>query len=112
MQKKEKIKISEREILRSICDYLDILERQGKLWYFRAGSGAVQLSNGGYFKTGKKGCPDIVICTLGGKFFGLEVKTATGRQNDSQKAVEGQIKALGGRYEVVRSLDDVMNIKY
>jgi len=107
-----KTKITERDLLRTIMDYLDIQEARGMLWYFRAGAGQVKLQNGGFMRLAKAGTPDIIVCLKGGLWLGLEAKVGKNIQNDSQKAVQRQIEALGGRYEVVRSLDDVMNLKY
>ena len=52
----------------------------------------------------KKGWPDIEIVWRG-HFYGLEVKAKTG-QGESQKAMERAITQTGGRYAVVRSVDD------
>lgn len=51
------------------------------------------------------GAPDIWILVRG-QSIALEVKTATGRLEDAQKAASGQIFASGGLYSVVRSVDD------
>lgn len=102
-------KIPESEVQKTIMEYLSILEKQGHLWCFRAGSGAIKTEKGNYFKTGKSGCPDIVCCLPGGKFLGLEVKSSTGgSQSEAQKEAGGRIKMLGGEYYVVRGLEDLL----
>jgi hypothetical protein len=98
--------MQEKIIQKSIIDYLSLLENLGKLYFFRANSGAVKLESGRFMKTGKAGCPDI-ICCVGGKFIGLEVKNEKGKQSPTQKDTEEKIKKVGGEYYVVRSVDDV-----
>lgn len=88
---------------------LKLLEKSNEIYCFRAGSGCIQTAYGGYFKTGKKGLPDI-ICLYRGLFIGLEVKTDIGRQSKEQKEAEEIIKKLGGFYFVVKSTKDVIKI--
>ena len=40
----------------------------------------------------------------------LEVKTATGKLSEDQKIFRDNITSCGGNYEVVRSLDDVIEL--
>jgi hypothetical protein len=101
--------MKESEIQKAITDYLQILENQGKLFFFRSGSGCIRTVNGGYFKTGKKGCQDITVLK-DGRYIALEVKKAKTYQSDSQKEVEGRILTCGGEYYVARNVDDVINI--
>ena len=56
-----------------------------------------------------KGLPDIIVIQ-NGKFIGLEVKTKTGRQRETQKKVQSKIERVGGEYYIVRSVDDVKEI--
>lgn len=101
--------MTETQIQRAICELLQYLENQGKLYFFRSGSGAIKTESGNYFKTGKVGCPDITLC-MAGRFIGLEVKTEKGRQTDSQKDAQKRIEKAGGIYYIVRSVRDVENI--
>ena len=55
------------------------------------------------------GFPDLIVW-FKGRFVGLEVKSPTGRQSESQKDVQEAIKYNGGEYHVVRSIDDVARI--
>lgn len=96
----------EKDIQKSILEYLGY---QKNIYFFRASAGAVTTSDGRYFKTGKPGCPDIVVCK-DGKFIGLEVKTFNGRQSKKQKIAESDIINAGGEYYIVRSIDDVVDI--
>lgn len=54
----------------------------------------------------RAGAPDLVML-IGGYFVGLEVKTPTGRLQPTQAAAAEKIRAAGGIYQVVRSVDDV-----
>jgi len=101
--------MKESVIQRGILDYLELLSRTIPVYYFRAGAGAMKTAQGRFFKTGRPGLPDIVCCHMG-KIIGLEVKTKTGRQSQSQKKAEQEIKAAGGEYHVVRSVADVKEI--
>lgn len=57
----------------------------------------------------KPGDPDLIVC-LKGRFIGIEVKTASGRQSPVQKVREEQIKANGGVYRIVRNMNDLDEI--
>lgn len=52
------------------------------------------------------GAPDIFIVWQG-KFIGLEVKTATGQLEKSQRDASDAITLAGGLWSVVRSIDEV-----
>jgi len=101
--------MSELNIQKAILDYLQYQENGIKLWFVRSASGEVNTDTGRRFKTGKVGCPDILLCKHG-CFIGLEVKTAKGRQSKGQKEAQKIIEACGGRYHVVRSIDDVIKV--
>lgn len=103
------VKRTEARIQRGILDYLELFSRTNPIYYFRAGAGAMKTAHGRFFKTGKAGLSDIVVC-YAGRFIGLEVKTKSGRQSQSQKQAEKDIKAAGGEYHVVRSISDVKEI--
>lgn len=101
--------MKESTIQRGILDYLELFSRNNPIYFFRAGAGAVKTEQGRFFKTGKAGLSDIVVCYLG-RFIGFEVKTPTGRQSQSQKQAEYDIKQAGGEYHLVRSIADVKRI--
>ena len=103
-------KITEAMIQRAILDYLAWYSIKHKIYWFRSGAGMVKTEAGGVFRSGKPGVPDITICGQNGQFIGVEVKTKTGRQSASQKKAEAEILAAGGRYELVRSLDDIKRL--
>lgn len=110
----KKTKLSPESIIqRSIITYLEKQEAKHKLYFFRSNSftGRVIRQNGttGFVRNGKKGMPDIIIC-VGAKFVALEVKALTGIQSVEQKTAEIKIKAAGGEYYVVKSLNEVIKI--
>ena len=101
---------SERQIQQAVIEYLTLMERRFRCYFVRVGSGAIKTDDGRYFKSGKRGCPDVLLC-LGGRFYGLEIKTATGgRQSDPQKDAQQMIEHNGGKYLVVRSAEEVMEL--
>lgn len=53
----------------------------------------------------RPGWPDLEFI-LFGCFYALEVKGPDGKQTKEQIQVEADIRAAGGRYAVVRSVDD------
>ena len=101
--------MKESVIQRGVLDYLELFSRQNNIYFFRAGSGAMKTESGRFFKTGKAGCADIVACH-NGKFYGLEVKTDTGRQSEAQKRAEDEIIRAGGEYHIVRSISDIKKV--
>ena len=58
---------------------------------------------------GTAGLPDI-ICCVGGRFVGLEVKTADGRLSKLQEVMITKIKAAGGEAFKVTSVEEVREI--
>ena len=58
---------------------------------------------------GTAGIPDIIAC-VDGRFYGFEVKTATGKPTALQEATIQKILAAGGTAVVVRSVDEVRSI--
>jgi len=103
------VKRTESMIQKAILDYLNIISKKIPIYFFRAGSGAFQTAQGRYVKTGRPGVPDIVM-SCAGRFVGIEVKTKTGRQSQSQKQAEQDIKSAGGEYHIARSVDDVRKV--
>ena len=101
--------MKESIIQRAILDYLEWFSKQHRVYFFRSAAGMVKTEQGRMFKTGKPGVPDI-SAIYKGIYWGLEVKNEKGRQSTTQKKAEEEILAAGGRYELVRSLDDIKRI--
>lgn len=106
------LKSKESEIQNSICEYLQM---RGRFFFRLNNIPAFNRSEGGGFtmrrlpKFTPRGLPDIIV-VAGGAFIALEVKNATGRQSPDQKIIESDIKKHGGKYYVVRSIEDVQAI--
>ena len=111
-----KIKIAEKDIQRTIKDYLQVMENQGKLMFIRSNSLAVQTTNGNYIQTGKKGSPDILVWMCEDIWYdeirciALEVKSTIGKQTTTQIEWQNKFEGFGGEYYIVRSVEEVMKI--
>lgn len=106
------LKETESDIQTSICEYLELKQR----CFFRVNNiPAFNRKEGGGFtmrrlpKFTPRGLPDIIV-VAGGIFYGLEVKTKIGKQSPEQKDFEKWVKQHGGKYHVVRSIEDVQEI--
>ena len=53
-----------------------------------------------------EGISDLIIHLPNGRCVMVEVKTEIGTQSQAQKKIEVKIKAMGGNYILVRSLED------
>jgi len=59
------------------------------------------------------GMPDI-IAVINGRFIGIEVKSATGKQEPEQVEWQAKLERAGGQYILARSWEDVaaaLNLK-
>lgn len=103
----------ENLIQNGIINYLQLRENQGDLYFFRSGAWAVRVKWAGwrdrFFRTWKAGCPDITVLH-DGQFIWLEVKNEKGKQSDNQKTAEERILKSWGKYYIVRSIQDVIDI--
>ena len=108
----ETLKEKESDIQNTICEYLEI---KGRCFFRLNNIPAFNRTVGGGFtmrrlpKYTPRGLPDIIV-VAGGLFFALEVKSKVGKQSPEQKEFEALVKKHGGRYHVVRSLDEVIAI--
>lgn len=102
--------MNESGIITAICNYLQLLENQNKILFFRNNSGATQTASGGFIRFGKRGSPDIFVFIKGGKIIQLEVKCGKNKQTVSQLEWELKMKQLGHIYKIVRSIDEVEEI--
>ena len=55
------------------------------------------------------GVSDLIVVEKSRVIF-VEVKTAIGRQSEKQKKFENNVKSLGYKYHLVRSLEDFIKI--
>ena len=77
-----------------------------KIFSWRNNSGTL-WTNGQPVSFGYPGSPDIIGILPDGRFFGAECKSPTGHQSKKQKAFEQKVKANGGVYLLVRSVEDL-----
>lgn len=102
-------KVSEKEIQKSILDYLSIK----KIVAWRTNSG-LQFSNykGKEYVTrlAPRGTPDIIGFSNDGRFIGIEVKKPGGIVSEEQQYFIDKLNRSGGTGIIAYSLDDVMNI--
>jgi hypothetical protein len=96
----------EQIIQKAIRDYLTVI----KVFHFKVNTtGIYKQSTGSYITNESAGCPDI-IAIYKGRFYGIEVKSFTGRLSEKQKRFKEGIEEAGGVYLVARSVDDVMKV--
>ena len=88
--------MAETDIVRSIQRYLKTVPR---CFFWK--------EHGGMY--GTAGIPDIIAC-INGRFFGFEVKTATGKTTGLQDAAIRKINEAGGTAVVVRSVAEVKTV--
>jgi len=100
-------KPTEKQLQTAILDYLTM--RHFLVW--RNNSGMAESTNaktGASYriKLGKSGSPDIIGMTKSGQWLGIEVKGEKGRQRDSQKEFESEVRANHGVYLLVHSWEE------
>ena len=88
--------MAEADIVRSIQRYLKTVPR---CFFWK--------EHGGMY--GTAGIPDIIAC-INGRFFGFEVKTATGKTTGLQDAAIRKINEAGGTAVIVRSVAEVKTV--
>lgn len=77
-----------------------------RVFFFRVNTMGTPLPGGGYRPASTRGISDF-IAIIKGQFVGLESKSDVGRQSDDQRDFEDAVKAAGGHYYVIRSVDDL-----
>ena len=92
----------ENSIVKAIQTWLAL--KRIRAW--RVNTGGVPARGGRFKRNVAAGFPDLVCCWQG-RFVGIECKTATGRQQPSQKLFQQELQAAGGVYILARSLADV-----
>jgi hypothetical protein len=77
--------------------------------FWRSNSGSLFLK-GRHINLGPLGCADIsLVLPTHGTFVGLEVKSAKGKIRKDQITYAAGLTAQGGKYYIVRSVEDAMN---
>lgn len=101
-KKQEETAIAKRIILAVQGRYgLDCLA-----WINRTGS-AKSHDGKRFIPFGFEGSPDILAC-IHGLFIGIEVKTATGAQEESQVVFQREFERAGGVYILARTPAEVL----
>lgn len=82
----------------------------GRVLLWRNNSGMTRGAGGRAIRYGLGiGSPDLIGLVRGsGRLFALEVKTATGRESDEQRAWARAVTAAGGFVRTVRSVDEAI----
>ncbi len=99
--------MSERDIQRAIILALSEEFHPAGVFWTNDTAAAWSMDTKRVVHSGCKGAPDVVGC-LCGRFIGIEVKKATGRQSDDQKRSEQAILKTGGISIVARSPEDTI----
>lgn len=97
--------MTEKELQRQVLDWLRIK----RIFHWRNNSGAMTSSYKGksrFMRFGAIGSPDI-FAVCGGWIYGFEIKGPKGKLSPEQVKFGIALEKAGGRYQVVRSLEDV-----
>lgn len=99
----------EKEAQKAILQYLELR----RVFHWRNNTGAMVLGEGTasrrFMKFGTTGSPDIFILK-DGVLVGLEVKSDTGKQSEAQIEFQKNMEKNGGKYYVVRAVDEVVEL--
>jgi hypothetical protein len=108
------VKVSEAAVLRVVTQYLDLLASKGLLVFFR--HHPVRLIGGGakavtFIKVPvmQRGVADIIIIK-NWVVYGVELKGSDGKQSEDQMEWQSAFEKQGGKYGIVRSIDDLRNL--
>lgn len=71
-------------------------------------AGAAYRAGGFFGESIPVGWPDVTGLLPGGRFLGVEVKSARGRQSAAQKQMQDEIESRGGLYILAYSIEDVL----
>ncbi len=100
-----KQKVLEKDAQRAILGYL----KMKGVFHYRNNTGVMFTNKGkDMYRFGAVGSPDI-ICVIDGKYVGIEVKGSSGKQSEGQIKFQKELEAVGGRYILAYSIDDVQN---
>lgn len=96
---------SESAIVSAILDYL----AYRGIVAARTQAGALHIE-GRAIRLLPAGWADITAIAPGGRAWFIEVKTASGKQSEAQRAFQLRVEAAGARYTLARSIDDVQAV--
>ena len=124
--RQETIKITEADIKRTVADYLEYAQNQGKLYYDRLNSGDF-IEVRGQTRRRIKGCRAgtadffVLKSTLlwdgvhitripSVRVIFLEIKSAKGKLRTEQKCFKTLVESQGAEFYVIRSIEDLQTI--
>lgn len=99
-------KQSETQIQRAILQYL----RAKRFFVVRLNNTGVWDPAGSFFRKSPNvtpGVSDLVMVHRGLSYW-IEIKTPAGRQSPDQKVFQANVERAGGKYVVLRSLDEAV----
>lgn len=103
--------VSEAAFKKAVCDYLAVLESQGRLFYWRQQSGGIKVG-ARWISMGRKGLPDLVVLLECGEMIGVELKKVGGKPEASQLEVQEMWRKLGHKYFILtHSIDWKMDLE-
>ncbi len=85
------------------------LSQKGAIPY-RMNVGQFYTQNFTPIKIGIEGTPDLLIICPNGKFLWYELKTATGKLRHDQEIFHEELRKLGHKVYVVRSVEEAVSI--
>lgn len=97
--------MKEAEAQKAILQYLQLK----KHFCWRNNTGAFKAEHGSFIRFGAKGSPDI-MCIIDGNFVGLEIKGKDGRLSPDQIAFQEATHKAGGKYHILKSIDDAITL--
>lgn len=95
--------MSETTVVNSTVDHLN---RVVGCYAWRNNTGAVKFK-GRLVRFGEPGAADI-ICCYRGRFYAVEMKSATGRQTPEQRSWEFRVVLAGGVYVLARTTREAL----
>ena len=99
------MKSLETQLVKSCLELL--VWKQFKL-FWRNNTGATRTEGGGFIRFGEVGSPDIfIVLPPHGMLVGIECKVGKNKLSDSQFIFGEKLMKAGGRYEIIRNLDDL-----
>lgn len=102
---------SEKDLHRAIVGMIAVEARAGVIVFHVPNGGRRGKAEAGRLKGmgTLAGVPDLMVIA-GGRCFGLEIKTASGRLSKEQKAMRQRFARAGCEFEVVRSLAEAREV--
>ena len=112
--KNKKIQVGEKETQRAVIQYLETRKNFLVFWRNNTATIFVTQSNGkrGMIRSGTLGSPDIFV-VKDGVTYGLEIKGSDENksvQSDNQRVFQLWFEQCGGKYFIIRSIDEVMKM--